>query len=60
MDEITVDEHKAGTALRPVRCGDSGDAAFPVVVRQDGAGDVERVQEGDDVRADSRLPRPCY
>ncbi len=47
LDEVAVDGDDAGTTVWPQRGGDAGRAPAPVIAGQDGARDVEGIQQRD-------------
>src|SRR5258708_7624041 len=55
LDEVAVDRDGAGSPLWPQRSGDAGCAPAPVIAGEDGARDVERIQQSDHVAADGCL-----
>ena len=55
LDEVAVDGDDAGTPFWPQRGGDAGCAPAPVIAGEDGARDVERIQQSDHVGADGCL-----
>src|SRR6266516_6584234 len=55
LDEVAVDGDDAGTPFWPQRGGDAGCAPAPVIAGEDGARDVERIQQSEHVGADGCL-----
>src|SRR5260370_3097815 len=55
LDEVAVDGDDAGTPFWPQRGGDAGGTPAPVIAGEDGARDIERIQQRDHVAADGCL-----
>src|SRR5947209_10848742 len=55
LDEVAVDRDDASTTFRPQRGGDASGAPAPVIAGEDGARDVEGIQQSDHVAADGCL-----